>query len=67
MKPVNEKMRFVEQLEEIKARLKVGELTYDQAQELAAPLLADMNDRMREICREYGKKHKDLTFASFMR
>lgn len=60
-------MTFADQLNEIRARMQSGEFSYKEAQEKAAPILASMNERMKAICKEYGKKHKDITFGQFMR
>lgn len=57
----------VNALNEIKYKLKVGAITYDQAKERAVPHIKAMNDKAQEIAKRHGVKPKKITFAGFMR
>lgn len=51
----------------IRRRMLSGELTYDQAEAEAKPTMDAMNDRIREIAREYKVKPKLLSFKYIIR
>lgn len=55
------------QLNEIKYKLHIGIISYDEAKKRAKPLLKIMNDKAVEISKKYNIKPKKITFSSFMR
>lgn len=54
-------------LKEIRFRLLMGEISYEEAKELAFPIINKMNQKAKIIAKQYGKKHKDFTFGYLMR
>lgn len=54
-------------IESIRHRMNSGELTYEQAQAEAQPIIDAMNARMAEISKEHGFKPKKLSFKYLMR
>lgn len=54
-------------LNEIKYKLKIGVISYDEAKQRAAPLIYAMNEKSKEIAKRHGVKPKKITFAGFMR
>lgn len=57
----------VNALNEIKYKLKIGVLDYDDAKARAKPHLEAMNDKAKEIAKRHGMRPKKITFAGFMR
>lgn len=55
------------QLNEIKYKLHIGIISYDEAKSRAEPLLKIMNDKSIEIAKRLNVKPKKFTFSSFMR
>lgn len=55
------------QLNEIKYKLHIGIISYDEAKKRAKPLLKIMNDKSIELAKKYNVKPKKITFTSFMR
>lgn len=41
---------------EVKAKLQMGVITYDEAKELLKPVINDMNKTAAKIAKKYGKK-----------
>ena len=56
-----------EDLKKIQTALALGYLSYDEAQQEAAPIIARMNERAREIAKKHGRTHHDFTFKEIMR
>lgn len=56
-----------EAIEDIRHRMNVGALTYEEAQAEAKPVIDAMNKRMAEIAKENKFKHKPLSFKYLMR
>jgi len=54
-------------LKEVKILLKSGQIDYDQAMEMAKPLLQKINEKVIEISKEHKRKPKLITFIGFMR
>ena len=54
-------------LDEIKSLYKTGRVSYDEAKELAFEPLRTLNEGMIRIAKEFGKKHRVVQFAGFMR
>lgn len=55
------------QLNEIKFKLHIGIISYDEAKKRSEPLLKIMNDKSIEIAKRLNVKPKKFTFSSFMR
>lgn len=51
---------------EIKVKLQSGE-SYEKCFEEAKEPLKILNEKAREIAKQYGMKHKDISFTSIMR
>lgn len=58
---------YRDKLDAIKTRMLAGDITYDEAKRLAAPVLKAMNDKAKEVSKRYGMRHKPIGFASVMR
>ena len=56
-----------EQLDVIRCRLKIGELTYDKAKLLAEEPLKIMNTYMKQRAKDFGLKHHSISFTGFIR
>lgn len=54
-------------LDEIKHLLKCGELSPTDAAEEAKLPLKQLNEGMRAVSQSYGFKHRNVTFAQYMR
>jgi len=52
---------------DIRGKLLVGALTYDQAKADAAPALESLNAKAKEIAKKHGKRLRPFTFSQFMR
>lgn len=52
---------------EIRTKLHLGAITYEEARTLARPVIQGMNRRGAEIAKEYGVRFKPITFAALMR
>jgi hypothetical protein len=61
------KYETLNQLNEIKFKLHIGIISYDEAKKRAEPLLKIMNDKSIEIAKRLNVKPKKFTFSSFMR
>ena len=64
---MSETMKHTEEMNNIKMWLMTGAITYDKAKEMAAPHLAAMNEKAKEVAKKYGIKPRKITFAGFMR
>lgn len=56
-----------DRLEEIKFLMKTGEISYEEAQKLAKEPLEAMNAGLERISKEFGERHRPITFLRFMR
>lgn len=54
-------------LDEIKSLLKTGELSFDDARELAKEPLQILNEEMEKIAKQFKRKHRKVVFTSYMR
>lgn len=54
-------------IEDIKYRLKRGEITLEEAKRRAQPVINEMNEKGKKIAKEFGKRHNPLTFTYLMR
>ena len=54
-------------LADIRRRMQGGKITVEQAKVEAAPIIASMNEKAKSISKQYGMRHKPLTFAYLMR
>lgn len=52
---------------EIRFKFLKGDITLEQAKDLVNPLLLEMNVKGKEIAKEFGMKHKPLTFGYIFR
>ena len=55
------------ELQNIKAWLCQGAITYDKAKEMAKPHIEALNERAKEIAVKRGIRPRKVTFAAFMR
>ena len=60
-------MQARDRLSEIHYLLKVGEIDRDTAEDMAKEPLRVLNEQMEKISKEFGKRHRKVTFTSFMR
>lgn len=56
-----------DELKEIAYQMRHGMLTYEQGHQLAAPIVAKMNERARKLAKEHGVPFRKITFTSFIR
>lgn len=45
----------------------LGWMTYDEAKEMATPVLKEMNEKGKRIAKKYGKKFYPMTFTEVVR
>jgi hypothetical protein len=57
--------KAVEQLRKIKYLLQRGELSYTEAKAQAVLPLRHLNEGMKEISKQHGFRHREVTFARF--
>lgn len=57
----------IEALNSIKAALRTGRISYDNAKHFALPYLATFNEYSKAKAKERGLTIKPITFAGFMR
>lgn len=63
----NQALQNREEITRIKNALAIGEITYAEAQEQAAPTLKRINEKAKELAKKYNRRHRDITFAEIMR
>lgn len=56
-----------DQLREIAYQMRMGDLTYEEAHALAAPIVREMNDIAKKRAKEAGVSFKKITFTHFTR
>lgn len=54
-------------IEQIKANLIMGIITYDEAKKQAQPIIDEMNVKGLEIAKKYNRKFRPFTFTGLMR
>ena len=52
---------------DLRGKYLAGIISYDEAKELAKPILEEMNIKGKEIAKKYGKKFIKFTLTGFMR
>ena len=65
MKEKKKKNREI--LEDIKSRLFIGAISYDQAKAEAEPIIAEINKKAIELGKKYGMRPKLVSFQALMR
>ena len=60
-------MEYREKIEALRHRMNRGEITYEQAQTLASPIIAKINAKAAKIAYKFGKKPTVFTFRYLMR
>lgn len=63
----NEAQKNREQIEAIRAQLSHGFITYEQAKTQAAPIIASVNAKAREIAKKYGMRPRLVSFNEIFR
>lgn len=56
-----------DQLREIAYQMRVGILTYEEAHNLARPIVDEMNKKAKAMAKEAGVPFKRITFTHFTR
>jgi hypothetical protein len=51
----------------LRGKLLTGQVTYDQAIELAQPVLDEMNKKGETIAKKYGRKYRKISYVSVLR
>ena len=54
-------------LNDIKIKLQLGIIKYDEAKKEAEPIIEEMNKKGKEIAKKFKQRFKPFTFASLMR
>lgn len=52
---------------DIRGRLLIGSISYDQAKSEAAPIIEAMNAKAKAIAKKHNKRFKGFSFSSIMR
>ena len=56
-----------EKIFDIRGRLLIGAITYEQAKNEAMPIIQEMNIEAKEIAQKHGRKFSGFSFSSLMR
>lgn len=56
-----------EKLYGIRKQMLSGQITYDEAKELAAPVIEAINTKAKEIAKRHGKRPQLVSFGAIMR
>lgn len=56
-----------DELKEIAYQMHHGILSHKEAHALAAPIIEKMNERSKQLAKEYGVAYKAITFTHFTR
>lgn len=51
----------------LRGKLLIGQITYDQAIEMAKPVLDEMNTKGEAIAKKYGRKYRKISYVSVLR
>lgn len=57
----------IDKIYEIRIKLKTGQITFDEAKILIAPLIKEMEVRAEKVAKEFGKKPPKFSFINLMR
>lgn len=60
-------MTDIEKLFDIRGRLLVGIISYDEAKAEAQPIIDDLNKKGQDIAKKHNKRFYGLTFSGIMR
>lgn len=60
-------MNYKQSLNDIKIKLHLGIIDYYEAKLEAEPIIAEMNEKGKEIAKKFGQRFKPFVFASLMR
>jgi hypothetical protein len=52
---------------DLRGKLLTGQITYDEAIELAKPVLDEMNAKGEMIAKKHGKKYRKITHITVLR
>jgi hypothetical protein len=52
---------------DLRGRLLTSQVTYDQAIEIAQPVLDEMNKKGEVIAKKYGRKYRKISYVSVLR
>lgn len=63
----NEAKQNREKIEAIKAQLSLGQISYAEAKEQAAPIVNAINLKAKELAKKYGMRPHLVDFAALMR
>lgn len=58
---------YRKQIDEIKFKMLIGALTYDEAKEEMEPIIDEMNKKGAEIAKKHNQKFRPFTFSNLMR
>ncbi len=61
------KMNEITKLQEIKVLLKTGQITYDEAKEMAMPYIEKINQKIDDLSKKFKMSARTISFSSFMR
>ena len=57
----------IDKIEEIRAMLKAGRLSFDEAKALALPLIKEMEQSAEKVARRFGRTPPKFNFTNLMR
>lgn len=60
-------IKYRQLLNDIKFKMQVGLIDYYQAKSEAEPIIAEMNEKGKEIAKKFGQRFKPFTFAYLIR
>lgn len=63
----NQAGQNIADIESIRKAMLSGKITYDEAKEQAAPVIARINERAKEIAKKHGRRPQYINFAAVMR
>jgi len=57
-------MNTLQQLKTLKLKIGMGDLTYNEAEKLAKPIIDKINNKAIELAKKYNRKPKLINFKS---
>lgn len=58
---------YISQLNEIKMKMELGIISYEEAKVLAQPIIDEMNNKAEKIAKKYNRKFTKFNFIQLMR
>ena len=64
---MNKNTRPIDKIHDIKLKLKVGQISFDEAKILALPLIKEMEKSAENVAKQFGRTAPKFSFTSLIR